>query len=131
MQQGLRGLRRSLEHVKIRYSLISLEGIWPEHKQFRPGTLGWLGSFRDHIALISLETSLHLLFGVGRAPGPTQLIFEVLPPNIKALVITDDFYMIKGFRGQFEDDQAVQMFEDFLKKIMHGRRRSWSGSRMI
>jgi hypothetical protein len=43
-------------------------------------------------------------------------MFEVLPPNIKTLVITDDLYMTKGFRGQFDDDQAMQMLERYLEK---------------
>lgn len=127
LRHALDRVRRTLQHVHLRWAIFSddLDEYMYDENEYDLATVcsGSLGSLRDYDALLTLETSLAVLYGQ-KPEARVVPLAERLPPNLRRFTLVEDLWEVDAFKW---DDAYFQHVVRFL--VGESRAKEWFDTR--
>jgi hypothetical protein len=114
LRQALNRVRGTLKNLSIRYEVFADDAT--EVESIGTILVNNLGSLCDFPALITLETSLAILYGQVREVN-VPFLLDLLPPNLQHLTINDDLWGFYAFVWE-----GLEVME-VLRKFLTGQRK--------
>jgi hypothetical protein len=109
LRQGLNHIRATLMYLSIRCEVFADEAI--EVEALGTVFVNKLGALHDFPALITIETSLAILYGQVQEVN-VPLLANLLPPNLQHLTINDDLWGFYAF--VWEGLEVMEVLKAFL-----------------
>lgn len=118
LAHALNRVRTTLKHLSIKWEIFHDPNdyfggvnVSPFGIELTMACTGSLGSLRDYPSLLTLETSLAVLYGQEQETRDTALA-EILPPNLERFTLVDDLWEFETFN--WSDLEVLQILRKYL-----------------
>ena len=118
LRKALDHIRTTIKHLSVKWEIFHDPddyfggvNVSPFGIELTMACIGALGSLREFPALLTLETSLAVLYGQEQETRETALS-EILPPNLERFTLLDDLWEFETFN--WSDLEVLQILRKFL-----------------